>query len=69
MCYKCKRYKRGKEKDRNSKHPHLATETVLVHVSYLVELSGWCHVHSRFHRFTDSRVELYDILGSIQLSQ
>jgi hypothetical protein len=47
------------------KHPHLATETMLVHVSYLVELGGWCHVHSLFHRFTDSRVQLYDVLGSI----
>jgi hypothetical protein len=37
---------------------------MLVHVSYLVELSGRCQVHSRFHRFTDSRVQLNDVLGT-----
>ena len=36
---------------------------MLVHVSYLVELSGWCHVHNLFDRFTDSRVQLYDVLA------
>ena len=39
---------------------HLAAETMLVHVSYLVELSVWFRPRYLFHRFPYSAMNLYD---------
>jgi hypothetical protein len=40
---------------------HLAAETMLIHVSYLVEFGGRCQVQRYFHRLSDSRVQLCDV--------
>ena len=40
---------------------HLAAETMLIHVSHVVELGGRFQVHSQFHRFGDRRIQLYDV--------
>jgi hypothetical protein len=44
---------------------HLAAETMLIHISRLVELGGRCVVQNHLHRFSDSGEQLYDVLGPL----